>query len=173
MAVLSPINFPKWIDEHRHLLKPPVGNKVVYTDTSDFIVMVVGGPNARSDYHYNETEEFFYQIEGDIVVRIIDEGKPRAVPVKAGDFFLVPAKVPHCSQRPAGSIGIVIEVKRQLGMKDGLLWHCEKCNEKVYDEYFILTDIGSQLKAIMEKFYGSESLRTCKSCGHVQPIPGK
>ena len=173
MPINAPINFLQWIDDNRRLLQPPVGNKVIYDDTSNFIVMVVGGPNARSDYHYNETEEFFYQIEGDIVVKIIDDGKPRSVPLKAGEIFLVPAKVPHCSQRPANTIGLVMEVKRQPGMKDGLIWLCEKCQAKVYDEYFTLTDIGTQLKAIMEKFYASEQLRTCQSCGHLQPVPGK
>ena len=67
--MLMPINFQKWIEEHRHLLKPPVGNKVVWKD-GDFIVMVVGGPNSRKDYHYNETPEFFYQVEGDIVAEL-------------------------------------------------------------------------------------------------------
>lgn len=57
MAIATPINLNKWIDENRHLLKPPVGNKVVYELSEDFIVMVVGGPNSRKDYHFEEGEE--------------------------------------------------------------------------------------------------------------------
>jgi len=170
---LSPINLLQWIEDHRHLLKPPVGNQTIYTDTGNFIAMIVGGPNARSDYHYNETEEFFYQIEGDVTLKLIVDGKPVSVPLKQGEIFLLPAKVPHSPQRPAGTVGLVMEVKRQPGMQDGLIWFCERCDQKVYDEYFILGDIGTQLKAIMERFYASSELRTCKHCLHVQPIPGR
>ncbi|MBM3329419.1 MAG: 3-hydroxyanthranilate 3,4-dioxygenase [Calditrichaeota bacterium] len=167
------INFRRWIDEHRHLLKPPVGNQTVYTGTENFIVMVVGGPNARSDYHYNETEEFFYQIEGDIVLKLIEDGKPVEVPLREGDIFLLPPKIPHSPQRPAGTVGLVMEVKRSPGMKDGIIWFCDHCQAKVYEEVFEMTDIVGQLKGIMERFYASEKLRTCKACGRVQPIPGR
>ena len=74
MNLVQPLNFKKWIDEHRHLLKPPVGNKQVW-DNGEYIVMVVGGPNNRKDYHYNETPEFFYQVEGDMVLKIIDPAR--------------------------------------------------------------------------------------------------
>ncbi|NEQ21937.1 MAG: 3-hydroxyanthranilate 3,4-dioxygenase, partial [Microcoleus sp. SIO2G3] len=74
MAVTRPFDFQKWIDEHRHLLKPPVGNKLVF-ENAEFIVQVVGGPNSRKDYHFDEGEEFFYQIEGDILVKIQEDGK--------------------------------------------------------------------------------------------------
>ncbi len=77
MSVIAPFNLKKWIDENRDLLKPPVGNKCVYTDAEDFIVMIVGGPNSRKDYHFNETEELYYQLEGNIVVKIIDDGEPK------------------------------------------------------------------------------------------------
>ena len=109
MAIRRPFNFNAWIDEHRHLLKPPVGNKVVYVENDDFIVMVVGGPNSRKDYHYNEGEELFYQVEGDIVLKIIEDGKPVDIEIKEGEMFLLPARVPHSPQRSAGSIGLVIE----------------------------------------------------------------
>src|SRR5262245_15162489 len=103
---LPPINFKQWINDHRHLLKPPVGNKMVYED-ADFIVMVVGGPNARKDYHYDEGEEFFYQLEGDITVKIVEDGTPRDVKIREGEIFLLPPKVPHSPQRPANTIGLV------------------------------------------------------------------
>ncbi len=170
MALTRPFNFKKWIDENRHLLKPPVSNKVVYKD-AEFIIMVVGGPNSRKDYHYNESEEFFYQLEGDIVVGIQEDGKAVKVPIKEGEIFLLPPGVPHSPGRPANTIGLVIERRRREGEKDGLLWFCEKCNHKLFEEYFVLTDIQNQFQAVFEKFYGSEDLRTCKSCGHIMEPP--
>jgi 3-hydroxyanthranilate 3,4-dioxygenase len=170
MEVIRPFNFQKWIDENRHLLKPPVSNKVVYKDT-EFIIMVVGGPNSRKDYHYNESEEFFYQLEGDIVVGIQEDGKAVQVPIKEGEIFLLPPGVPHSPGRPANTIGLVIERRRREGEKDGLLWFCEKCNHKLFEEYFVLTDIQNQFQAVFEKFYGSVDLRTCKNCGTVMEPP--
>jgi 3-hydroxyanthranilate 3,4-dioxygenase len=173
MPIQKSFNIHKWIEENRHLLKPPVGNQQIYKGNKDFIVMVVGGPNSRKDFHYNEGEEFFYQLEGDINVRIIEEGKQVDVPIKAGEIFLLPAKTPHLPQRPANTIGIVIERYRREGEKDGCLWFCEKCDNKLYEEYFELTDIVKQLPEVMNKFYASEDLRTCKKCGTVMEPPKK
>ena len=126
MSVQKPFNLQKWIDDNRDLLKPPVGNKNLYVDAGDYIVMIVGGPNARKDYHYNETEELFYQLEGDINVRIQEYGKAVDVPIKAGEMFLLPAKMPHSPGRSEGSVGLVIErVRKGTNMQDGLLWFCE------------------------------------------------
>jgi 3-hydroxyanthranilate 3,4-dioxygenase len=168
--VTRPFNFKKWIDENRHLLKPPVNNKVVYKDT-EFIVMVVGGPNSRKDYHFNESEEFFYQLEGDIIVQIQENGKAVEVPIKEGDIFLLPPKIPHNPRRFNNTIGLVMERRRRQGEKDGLMWFCEKCNTKLYEEYFELTDIATQFQAIFAKFYNSKDFRTCKQCGHVMEPP--
>lgn len=166
MAIRRPFNFQKWIDEHRHLLKPPVGNKQVY-ESDDFIIMVVGGPNARKDYHYNEGEEFFYQLEGEITVKIQEDGKAVEVPIKEGEVFLLPAKVPHSPIRSANSVGLVIELKRKQGEKDGLLWFCENCNHKLYEQYFPLNSIEKDFLPVFKKFYNSEELRTCDQCGTV------
>jgi 3-hydroxyanthranilate 3,4-dioxygenase len=171
----APFNFKKWIDENRHLLKPPVGNQVVYKNTGDFIVMVVGGPNSRKDFHYNESEEFFYQLEGNVTVRIHDGEKIVAIPINEGDIFLLPAKVPHNPQRGPNTVGLVIERVRKAGETDGCLWFCENCGDKLYEEYFQLDDITVKLKEVMEMFYASEDLRTCKKCGTVMepPVPVK
>lgn len=171
MAIKRPFNFKTWIDENRHLLKPPVGNQTVYTDNDDFIVMVVGGPNQRKDYHYNETEEFFYQLEGNISLKIIEDGVPVDIPINEGDVFLLPPKVPHSPQRSEGSVGLVMELKRKNNEKDGFMWFCENCNNKLYEEYFDLTDIVAQLPPLMEKYYSSEELRTCNNCGTVMQKP--
>jgi 3-hydroxyanthranilate 3,4-dioxygenase len=171
MALQRPFNFQKWIDEHRHLLKPPVGNQQVYKGNDDFIVMVVGGPNARKDYHYNEGEEFFYQLEGEIVLKVIEDGKPVDIPLKAGEIFLLPGKVPHSPRRTAGSVGLVVERYRRPGEQDGFLWYCENCGNKLYEEYAVITDIVQQLPVIMNRFFDSSELHTCDKCGTVMEKP--
>lgn len=171
MAIRGPLNFKQWIDEHRHLLKPPVGNAKVYEDT-EFIIMVVGGPNNRKDYHYNEGEEFFYQLEGDITVKIIDEGKPRDIHIREGDIFLLPPQTPHSPQRPANTVGLVVERKRETKELDAFMWFCEQCGTKLYEEFLPLTDIVTQLPPIFERFYSDEVKRTCQSCGTVMQPPG-
>jgi 3-hydroxyanthranilate 3,4-dioxygenase len=171
MSVIRPFNLNKWIEEHRHLLKPPVGNQQVYKIADDFIVMVVGGPNSRKDFHYNESEELFYQLEGDVVVRIPEDGKIVDIEIKEGDMFLLPRKVPHSPQRGANTVGLVIEKVRQGHETDGFLWFCENCHEKLYEEYFKLTDIVAQLPPVMERFYSDADKRTCKKCGHVMEPP--
>lgn len=170
MSIARPFNFKKWIDDNRHLLKPPVNNKVIYKD-AEFIVMVVGGPNSRKDFHYNESEEFFFQLEGDIIVTIQEDGKAVQVPIKEGEIFLLPPKVPHNPIRFKNTIGLVMERRRRSGEMDGLMWFCEKCNHKLFEEKFVLNDIASQFQGIFEKFYNSMELKTCKSCGTVMEPP--
>lgn len=172
MEIQKPFNFKKWIDDHRDLLKPPVGNKAVWKDT-EFIVMVVGGPNARKDYHFNEGEEFFYQLEGDVEVTIQENGKAVKVPIKEGDIFLLPPRVPHSPKRGENTVGLVIERRRKEHEKDGLLWFCESCNNKLYEEYFPLKDIEKDFQGVFERFYTSVENRTCKNCGTVMDAPDK
>ncbi len=164
-------NFKKWIDEHRHLLKPPVMNQVVYSDNQDFIVMVVGGPNKRKDFHYNETEEFFFQLEGNIMVKIVEDGKIVDVPINEGDIFLLPARVPHSPRRTEGSVGLVMELRRPKEMLDAFQWYCESCSSMLYEEKMPVQDIVKDLPVVMEKFYASTDLRTCKKCGAVMEPP--
>ena len=161
---LAPINFKKWIEENRHLLKPPVGNRQIWEDR-DFMVTVVGGPNSRTDYHINEGEEFFYQIEGDIVLRVLEAGKPRDIEIREGDIFLLPPKVPHSPQRPAATVGLVLERRRQPSEVDTFAWFCEKCGRKLYEESIHLTDIVAQLPPVFARFNADEAHRTCKGCG--------
>ncbi|MEP2771211.1 MAG: 3-hydroxyanthranilate 3,4-dioxygenase [Fulvivirga sp.] len=170
MGIKRPFNLQKWIEDNRDLLKPPVGNKNLYTDAGDYIVMIVGGPNARKDYHYNETEELFYQLEGEILVKIQEDGKAVDVPIKAGDMYLHPAKVPHSPIRPAGSVGLVIERKREKNHTDGLQWYCDKCNNMLHDTYFHLTNIEKDFLPRFKEFYTSEDKRTCSNCGHVMEV---
>lgn len=172
MAIAKPFNLQKWIDENRHLLKPPVGNKQIYVGNDDFIVMIVGGPNGRKDYHWEEGEELFYQLEGDIQVKIInEEGKPETIDIREGEMFLLPPRVPHSPQRPAGTVGLVMERTRNAGEIDKLLWFCENCGEQLHEAGFPLKDIGTQIKEAIGAFMADEQARTCKRCGTVMP-PG-
>ena len=171
MSISKPFNLTKWIKDNRALLKPPVGNKNLYKDSGDYIVMIVGGPNARKDYHYNETEELFYQLEGHIEVHIQEDGKKKTMALGPGDMYLHPAKVPHSPVRHEGSIGLVIERKRiNLDVKDGLLWYCDQCNQKLHDVYFPLEDIEKDFLRYFKDFYSDTSLRTCNNCGEIMPV---
>ena len=163
MSSLKTINFKRWIDENRHELKPPVGNKCIYN--GDFIIMVVGGPNSRTDYHINSTEEFFYQVEGDMVLKVIDDGTFVDIPICEGEIFLLPPNTPHSPQRPANTVGLVIEKKRPPDQLDAFLWYCQKCGDKLYGEQFHLTDVVQQFPPIFDRFYSSEENTTCKKCG--------
>ncbi|AYB30297.1 3-hydroxyanthranilate 3,4-dioxygenase [Chryseolinea soli] len=168
MSVRRPFNLKAWIDSNRDLLKPPVGNKNLYADAGDYIVMIVGGPNARKDFHFNETEELFYQLEGDIKVTIQEDGKAVEIPIKEGEMFLLPSRVPHQPARPAGSIGLVIEVKREdPSTLDGLQWYCENCNNLLHEYRFHLDNIEKDFLPRFREFYASKDLLTCKRCGTV------
>lgn len=167
----APFNLHKWIEDNQELLKPPVGNKNLYVEAGDFIVMIVGGPNARKDYHYNEGEELFYQIKGDINVRIQQNGKAVDVPIKEGEMFLLPAKIPHSPMRGENTVGLVIELVREgRPMQDGLMWFCDNCNNKLHDTYFPLRNIERDFIPRFKEFYASKELRTCTSCGHEMEL---
>jgi len=171
MQSLLPFNFQRWIDDNRHLLKPPVGNKCLFSD-GDFIVMVVGGPNARKDYHVDPGEELFYQLEGDMVLKTMqaEPGRvsgPVDVPIRQGEMLLLPALVPHSPQRQANTVGLVIERRRRPGERDGFQWYCEKCNQLLYEEFFELTNIETQFPPIFERFFADPQRRTCSRCGTV------
>ncbi|WP_233883477.1 3-hydroxyanthranilate 3,4-dioxygenase [Tenacibaculum piscium] len=173
MNLVQPLNFKKWIDENRHLLKPPVGNKQVW-DNGDYIVMVVGGPNNRKDYHYNETPEFFHQIEGDMILKIIDQnGKMIDVEIKEGDIYLLPAKVPHSPQRTENTVGLVIEYPRSKGMLDALEWYCENCGNQLYREEFALKNIETDMPVIFDNYYSDTQKCTCTNCGTIMNPPNK
>lgn len=173
MSFKQPFNLHQWIEENKDLLKPPVGNKNLYVEAGDFIVMIVGGPNARKDYHYNETEELFFQLKGDIIVKIQHEGKAVEIPIKEGEMFLLPAKVPHSPIRSEGSVGLVIERKREANHKDGLMWFSDTANALLYEEYFHLTNIENDFLPVFKRFYSNEKLRTCPVTGEIMEVDEK
>jgi 3-hydroxyanthranilate 3,4-dioxygenase len=167
--MLAPFNLQTWIAENRHLLQPPVGNKMIHN--GQFMVMIVGGPNQRADFHVNPGEELFFQIEGDIVLRIVENGKPRDLAIRQGEMFVLPANIPHSPQRPAGTVGLVLEHARSADADDHLRWYCRQCGAVVHDTEFHLVDLGKQLKPIIEAFNTSPALRTCKACQTLFEVP--
>lgn len=169
MGRLSAFNFKAWIDEHRHLLKPPVGNKMVF-ENADIMVTVVGGPNKRTDYHDDPVEEFFYQLEGDMLLKLYDGEEFYDVPIRQGDVFLLPPHVRHSPQRPQiGSVGLVIEPKRPEGALDAIEWYCFECGTRVHRAELALKSIVDDLPPVYAKFYADEDLRTCPKCQTVHP----
>ena len=169
---LEPINFQQWIEDNRHLLKPPVGNKTM-TVGKDFIVMIVGGPNARTDYHVDPYEEWFYQLEGAMHVDLMVDGKPETVEISADQNWLLPGNTPHSPQRPEpGSIGLVMERVREDGVLEKFQWYCPNCNALVHEVELQVRDIVVDLPPVFTAFYEDEQARTCKNCGHVHPGKG-
>ncbi|MDX1651147.1 MAG: 3-hydroxyanthranilate 3,4-dioxygenase [Brumimicrobium sp.] len=167
----APFNLFKWIEENRELLKPPVGNKNLYKEAGDFIVMIVGGPNARKDYHYNESEELFFQLEGDILVKIQEDGQAKEIHIKEGEMFLLPGNVPHSPIRGENTVGLVIErVRKGTGLIDGLMWFCENCNHQLKAYKFKLDNIEKDFIPRFKEFYSSEEDRTCDKCGTVMEV---
>jgi len=164
------LHLDRWIRENRKHLKPPVSNRQLFTESDDAIVFVSGGPNTRNDYHVNPTEELFFQVQGDIAVRIrpLDGSPPRDVVIREGELYLLPRWVPHRPQRPAGTVGLIIEFPRPKGEKDGLRWYCPECDELVHEATWRLKKIDEDLKVIMERFWsGPVERRTCRGCGTV------
>ena len=170
MDSLTPFNLKQWIDDHRDQLKPPVCNQQVFEE-NDFIVMVVGGPNARKDYHLDEGPELFYQVEGDMLLKVIDEGTQKDLVIREGEMLLLPPRVPHSPQRFADTVGLVVERARLPHELDGFMWFCDNCAHKLYEEYVYVDDIVGQLPPIFGRFYASEEHRTCEKCGTVMAKP--
>ena len=168
MKLPAPFNLQAWIDEHRELLRPPVCNRRLYTD-SEFIVMVVGGPNSRTDYHHDEGPELFYQLRGDMLLKTVQDGAFVDIPIREGEMFLLPPRVHHSPQRYADTVGLVLERERQPHEHDGFIWYCERCGHRLYEEYLHVADIERDLPPVFDRFYGDAAHRHCDACGWVMP----
>jgi 3-hydroxyanthranilate 3,4-dioxygenase len=164
MKTLAAFNLKSWIDANRALLKPPVGNKLLFRD-SEFIIMVIGGPNDRRDFHVDPGDEFFFQLEGDITLRTVQHGKLVDVLIRAGEVLLLPANTPHSPRRPANTIGLVVERVRGTHEPDGFQWYCERCQNKLYEEFAVITDIETQMPPIFRRFMDNAAARHCRHCG--------
>jgi 3-hydroxyanthranilate 3,4-dioxygenase len=170
MSLPLPFDLMRWIDENREALRPPVCNKQMFVG-SEFIVQIVGGPNSRSDYHYDVGPELFYQIEGEMLLRTVQGNERQDIPIRAGEIFLLPPGVPHSPQRFANTVGLVVERQRRPDELDGFMWFCENCNHKLYEEFLHVADIVRDLPPVFERFFADPAARTCGHCGAVMPAP--
>jgi 3-hydroxyanthranilate 3,4-dioxygenase len=168
MEPLISFNLWKWVEGNRHAFEPPVGNKVLWED-SQFTAMIIRGPNARRDFHVDPSDEIFYMLKGAMVLEYMEDGRRRQQVIREGELCLVPALTPHSPHRPADTWGLVVEVKRRQEETESLLWYCEVCNAQIHALTMHVADIEKGLRAAIEEFDGSTELRTCRSCGHVQP----
>ncbi|KAE8323891.1 3-hydroxyanthranilic acid dioxygenase [Aspergillus sergii] len=173
LPIPGALQLTAWLEKNSASLQPPVNNKCLYSG-EDFILMAVGGPNKRKDYHINQTEEWFYQIKGDMLLKIVENGDQfRDVVIREGEMFLLPGNIPHSPRRQGDTIGLVMERKRPVGSIDRLRWYCE--NEKehgetpalIREEQFYCENMETQLKDVIEDWMRNESSRECKLCGSI------
>lgn len=170
MAIPGAFNFMQWIEDNKESLKPPVNNKAMIVN-EDFIIMIVGGPNERLDYHYEPYSEWFYQLKGNMHVNIIEDGKIRKVEIKEGETWMLPPNTSHSPQRPeAGSIGLVVEQVRKADEPEYFQWFCQNCANKVYEVKVNVSDIEEDLPKVYDEFaQTSDEQRTCSNCQTVHP----
>jgi len=173
MVNLESTNFPQWIEENKHLLKPPVGNKQMFPTGDDFITMVVGGPNQRTDFHVDPYEEYFYQIKGNMHVKVMTDEGPQDVHITEGNMWVLPRNTPHSPQRPeVGSVGLVVERVREEGTLEKFQWYCPNCNNLVHEVELQVRSIVDDLPPVFQAFYEDQEARTCAKCGTVHPGKG-
>jgi len=173
MAKLAPLDLKAWIDEHRHLLAPPVGNAMVWKD-SDFQVMVIGGPKpAERLSRRSERGALLPSSRATLSSassRTANAGTSRSA--RARCCCSRPSS-PTAPSRGSGTIGLVIERQRKPGETEALRWYCDRCGKVLHEATLRVTDLGVQLKPVIESFYADESLRTCKKCGAVLQPPAR
>ena len=169
MAGLASFNLMQWIEDNRELLKPPMLNKPIWRD-SDFTVIILAGPIVRNDYHINPSEEFFYQLKGNIVLKVIEDGELRDKPINEGCIMLIPPHMPHSPQRTdPESIGMVVERIRPPGVLDAFEWYCANCSSKIWRREVRVDSIAEDLPPVFEEYYGTIADGTCDKCGHPHP----
>jgi 3-hydroxyanthranilate 3,4-dioxygenase len=168
MRPLIAFNLWQWIEDNRRVFEPPVGNKVIWED-SQFTAMIIRGPNARRDFHVDPSDEIFYMLRGDMVVEFMEDGRRREQVLREGELLLGPAFTPHSPHRPAGTWGLVVEVKRRPEETESLSWYCERCDALLHTVTMHVADIEKELRTAIEQFDASVEFRTCAGCGHLQP----
>ncbi|TKC47425.1 hypothetical protein EI555_009458 [Monodon monoceros] len=156
----SPVRVKAWVQENRASFLPPVCNQLLHQ--KQLKIMFVGGPNTRKDYHIEEGEEVFYQLEGDMLLQVLEQGRHRDVVIRQGEIFLLPAGVPHSPQRFANTVGLVIERRRLKTELDALRYYVGDTTDVLFEKWFYCEDLGTQLAPIIQEFLSSEQHGTGK-----------
>ncbi len=156
-----------WLERNRAALKPPTAGHTVHNG-GDFMVTLVGA-NARTDYHVNPFEELYFQLEGAMTLRIQRDGRPHDIGIAAGQSYLLPARVPHAPQRPAYTVGLVVERVRKPGEIDAHEWYCERCNHRLFRKDVFIEVLERDMPPVFEAYYGDPRNQRCGACGHVNP----
>lgn len=165
----APFNLERWLADHAALLRPPVNNKLVF-ENAGMVVQVIGGPNQRVDFHDDPVEEFFYQLKGDMVLKIAGPEGISDVPIREGEVLLIPPHTRHSPQRPVpGSLGLVVESARRPGDIDGFEWFCFGCGALVHRVEARVANIVTDLPPLFAAFYADRAARTCRACGAIHP----
>jgi 3-hydroxyanthranilate 3,4-dioxygenase len=155
----QPIDFDKWLEGAKAALLPPVCNKLIYG--GQLKVMAVGGPNVRSDYHMEAGEELFYQVKGDMVLKVLEHGVHKDILIREGELFLLPPRIPHSPQRFENTIGLVVERERDPESEiDCMRWYVPGTTDTLYEEFFHCHDLGVQLAPVIERYRSSEMAKT-------------
>ncbi|MBF8184504.1 3-hydroxyanthranilate 3,4-dioxygenase [Nonomuraea sp. K274] len=146
--------------------------KSLYPD-SQYEVVLVRGPNQRNDFHVEPYDELFIQLEGTIRVDTREEGAgPHRQLVRAGELYVVPAGVAHSPLRPAGTWGLVVEIRRKPGDVEHVEWYCDRCDALIERVSMESSEMIASLGPLLDEFQASEKRRTCRKCGSVLPQPG-
>uniref|UniRef100_A0A8C9T3K8 3-hydroxyanthranilate 3,4-dioxygenase n=1 Tax=Scleropages formosus TaxID=113540 RepID=A0A8C9T3K8_SCLFO len=154
------VNVDKWIAENEKAFLPPVCNKLMFFRQLN--IMFVGGPNTRRDYHIEEGEELFYQLRGDMVLKVVENGKHKDVHIREGEMFLLPARIPHSPQRQANTVGLVVERRRLPSELDCLRYYVDNTTDVLFEKWFYCEDLGTQLVPVIQEFLNSEQHKTGK-----------
>lgn len=165
---LAAFGFHDWIAANRDRLRPPTSGFTV-RQGDDYMITVVGGPNRRTDFHVNPFEEFYYQLEGAMTLRIQADGAPRDVEIAAGQIYLLPRRVPHAPQRPADTVGLIVERVRRPGELDVHEWYCEACNHRLFRKEAFIEVLERDMPPIFEAYYADPAHQRCSACGHDNP----
>ncbi|EGD74082.1 3-hydroxyanthranilate 3,4-dioxygenase [Salpingoeca rosetta] len=154
------VNIEGWVEENKASFAPPVCNKLMHGDGL-LKIMFVGGPNIRRDFHIEEGEELFFQLKGDMVLKIMEQGKPKDVKIKEGEIFVLPGRIPHSPQRFEDTVGLVIERERSEKELDGLRYYRKQDDSTpLWERWFHCYDLGTQLKPVIDEFFASEEHKT-------------
>jgi 3-hydroxyanthranilate 3,4-dioxygenase len=158
------------LDEARRLAERGQRVSVLWQQTES-LVFIARGREYRSEFHINPSDETMYMIKGEMHLHYrTPEGKEQIAVIREGSLIYTPAGVPHSPRFPPDAFALISERKRRDGEIDRFQWYCPKCDTLLHEESFVVRDYADDpVSKAYQKFFGNESLRTCKNCREVMP----